>query len=146
MNMDYEDMNLRELVDDLLDEVNSDYFDFRNILEESDRLTPLLETLVDRYTETFPEFFPEKSKKRKKNRKQQAIVMEQKQSQKADRPFLEHDVLKVFIRKYYGSDAGHVEFLGRNGVEVTSKKGEISTFVLIGDRKVRSGTGKVIPF
>ena len=33
--MDYESMGLQELIDDLFEEVNSDYFSFRNIQEES---------------------------------------------------------------------------------------------------------------
>lgn len=141
--MDYENMSLVELVDDLFDEVKSEYFNFGNLQEESSRLSPLLETIVCRYTETFPELFMEKPRKKKRKA---SPPIEKKQTQKADRPFQEHEELRTFIRKYYGSDAGHVEFLGRNGVEVTSKKGEISTFVLIGDRTVRCGTRKIIQF
>ena len=141
--MDYESMGLQELIDDLFEEVNSDYFSFRNIQEESNRLTPLLDMIVCKYTESFPELFVDKPRKKKRYR---APSVENNQTQKADRLSPEHEELRRFIRKYYGSDAGHVEFLGMNGVEVTSKKGEISTFVLIGDKTVRSGSGRAIQF
>lgn len=143
MGMDYESMSLAELVDDLFDEVNSEYFSFRNLQEESKRLNPLLDTIVYRYTDAFPELFMDKSRKKKRYR---APSVENRQTQKAEKLSQEHEELRRFIRKYYGSDADHVEFLGMNGVEVTSKKGEISTFVLIGDKTVRSGTGRVIQF
>lgn len=141
--MDYESMGLQELINDLFEEVNSDYFSFRNIQEESNRLTPLLDMIVCKYTETFPELFMAKPRKKKRYH---APSIENNQTQKADRMSPDHEELRRFIRKYYGSDAGRVEFLGMNGVEVTSKKGEISTFVLIGDGTVRSGTGKIIQF
>ena len=141
--MDYEGLSLRELVNDLLEEVNSDYFSLRNLQEESIRLKPLLDAIVCKYTESFPELFVDKPRKKKRYR---APSVENNQTQKADRLSPEHEELRRFIRKYYGSDAGHVEFLGMNGVEVTSKKGEISTFVLIGDKTVRSGSGRVIQF
>lgn len=143
MSVDYESMSLVELVDDLFDEVNSDYFSFRNIREESQRLNPLLDTIVCRYTDTFPELFVNKPRKKKRYR---APSVENKQTQKAEKLSPEHEELRRFIRKYYGPDADQVEFIGMNGVEVTSKKGEISTFVLIGDKTVRSGTGRVIQF